>query len=135
MKKEHTIILEYLKSYLEKNPNQRFGQAVFNLGINEFQKTTNPREPNYNLRDIHNDNDEDIISRINNQLDWFDLQEKVNNGKSKISQIEGMTINERLFASDLMEIFDEMKIKNKEYAHFILRSLKVDEESISKILK
>jgi hypothetical protein len=135
MKKEHTIILEYLKSYLEKNPNQRFGQAVFNLGINEFQKTTDPREPNYNLRDIHNDNDEDIISRINNQLDWFDLQEKVNNGKSKINQIEGMTVNERLFASDLMEIFEEMKLKNKEYAHFILRSLKVDEESISKILK
>jgi hypothetical protein len=135
MKKEHTIILEYLKSYLEKNPNQRFGQAVFNLGINEFQKTTNTREPNYNLRDIHNDNDEDIISRINNRLDWFDLQEKVNIGKSKINQIEGMTVNERLFASDLMEIFDEMKLKNKEYAHFILRSLKVDEESISKILK
>lgn len=43
MKKEHQKILELIKSYLEKNPDQRFGQALFNLNINEFQKTVDPK--------------------------------------------------------------------------------------------
>jgi hypothetical protein len=46
-----------------------------------------------------------------------------------------MTINERLHATDLMELFDEMKEMNKEYAQYILKSLKVDRELIEKILK
>ncbi|CAA9199462.1 hypothetical protein FLACOL7796_02740 [Flavobacterium collinsii] len=33
MKKEHRIILDLLEEYLEKNPSQRFGQALFNLGV------------------------------------------------------------------------------------------------------
>lgn len=74
MKKEHQIILDLLEMYLEKNPSQRFGQALFNLGVNEFQETTDQRNPNYNLRDIHNDNDLDIIERIKNQLIWFESQ-------------------------------------------------------------
>ena len=74
MKKEHKIILDLLEMYLEKNPSQRFGQALFNLGINEFQETTDPRNPNYKLRDIHGDNDLDIIERIKNQLIWFESQ-------------------------------------------------------------
>ena len=69
MKKEHQIILDLIKSYLEKNPDQRFGQALFNLAINEFQKTTDPKYPNYNLRDIYNDDDEIIINRIQKQLE------------------------------------------------------------------
>tara|TARA_R110002096_G_C14442934_1_gene710860 strand:+ start:613 stop:789 length:177 start_codon:yes stop_codon:yes gene_type:complete len=56
-------------------------------------------------------------------------------GTSKLVGIEGMTVNERLYASDLMELFDEMKKTNKEYAQYILKSLKVDRESIEKILK
>ena len=68
MKKEHRIILDLLEEYLEKNPSLRFGQALFNLGVNEFQETTDPRNPNYNIRDIHGDNDNDIIKRIENQL-------------------------------------------------------------------
>jgi len=57
MKKEHKLIIEKVEQYLEHHPDQRFGQAIFNLGINEFQKTTDPRNPNYNLRDIYNDSD------------------------------------------------------------------------------
>lgn len=72
MKEEHAIILELLRSYLEKNPDQRFGQAIFNLKINEFKKTTDPKNPNYSLRDINNDTDSDIIARIKNQLIWLD---------------------------------------------------------------
>ncbi len=33
---EHEKILSALKIYLEKNPSQRFTQALFNLKINEF---------------------------------------------------------------------------------------------------
>ncbi len=82
MKKEHQIIIELIKSYLEKNSDQRFGQALFNLRINEFQKTVDPKYPNYNLRDIHNDDDQEIVSRIQKQLDWFNLQKRKNESKS-----------------------------------------------------
>jgi len=135
MKKEHKEIIDLISTYLAYDPELRFGQALFNLKINEFQKSNDPRNPNYNLRDIHNDNDADILKRIKNQLEWFDLQRRVMKGTSKVVGIEGMTVNERLYATDLMELFDEMKKTNKEYAQYILKSLKVDKESIEKILK
>jgi hypothetical protein len=47
MTNEHRIILERLKEYLGQNPSQRFGQAIFNLGINEFKQNEE-----YQLRDI-----------------------------------------------------------------------------------
>jgi hypothetical protein len=74
MKKEHRIILDLLEEYLEKNTSLRFGQELFNLGVNQFQETTDSRNPNYNLRDIHSDHDLDIIERIKNQLIWFESQ-------------------------------------------------------------
>ncbi len=135
MKKEHQLIIEKLNQYLENHPDQRFGQAIFNLGINEFQKTTDPRNPNYNLRDIYNDSDLEIIERIERQLEWFDLQKRVNDGLDKVVGIQGMTVNERLFATDLLDHFDKYKKSNKEYAKYILKTLKVDSESIGKILK
>lgn len=72
MKKEHQIILDLITSYLEQKPDQRFGQALFNLNINEFQKTTDPRNQNYIIRDIHGDNDFDIIERIKTRLNLID---------------------------------------------------------------
>ncbi len=135
MKKEHKTIIELLNNYLENHPDQRFGQAIFNLGINEFEKTSDPHNPSYSIRNINNDNDADILKRVKRQLKWFDLQKKVMDGTSNVIGIEGMTVNERLYATDLMELFDEMKKTNKEYAQFILKSLKVDKESIEKILK
>ncbi|WP_115812459.1 hypothetical protein [Flavobacterium aquicola] len=74
MKEEHKLILNLIQSYLEKNPSQRFGQALFNLGINEFQETIDPRNPNYNIRDIHGDSDLKIVERIKNRLDLFESQ-------------------------------------------------------------
>ncbi|MFH7002649.1 hypothetical protein [Flavobacterium bizetiae] len=74
MKKEHRIILDLLEEYLEKNPSQRFGQALFNLGVNQFQETTDPRNPNYNLRDIYNDADLEIMERIKNRLKLIEAQ-------------------------------------------------------------
>lgn len=76
MKQEHKLILKLLESFLDKNPSQRFGQALFNLNINEFQKTTDPRNPNYNIRDIHGDSDLLIIERIKNRLDLMESYEE-----------------------------------------------------------
>jgi hypothetical protein len=66
-------ILEQIAHYLENNPGQRFGQALFNLGINQFKDT--PGEE-YQLRDIYNDPDTEILHRIENQLEWFESQKK-----------------------------------------------------------
>jgi hypothetical protein len=130
MSEEHKIILEKLKTFLEENPNQRFGQAIFNLGINEFKENEE-----FQLRDIYNDTDSKIINRIEKRLEWFDLQEKVKIGVAKVDKIGGMTVNERLYASDLIELFYQAKENNKDHAEFILKALKVDEESIIQTLK
>lgn len=45
-----------------------------------------------------------------------------------------MTVNKRLFATDLIDEFDKYKASNKSYAEYILKALKIDRESISKIL-
>jgi len=57
--------------------------------------------------------------------------EKVRN----VIGLDGMTVNERLWETGLMEEFDKTKKKNKSRAIQILRILKVDELSIKKILK
>ncbi|MDE0599150.1 MAG: hypothetical protein ACJAZZ_000886 [Dokdonia donghaensis] len=133
MKKEHKLILDLISSYLEKYPDQRFGQAIFNLGVNEFIKNDSSL-PTYNLRDIYNDEDSVIIKRIENQLEWFNLQKKVNEGISNIEGLSSMTVNERLFRTGLLEQFDIFKKSNKNYAKYILESLYVDSESIEDIL-
>ena len=74
MKKEPRIILDLLEEHLEKNPSQRFGQALFNLNVNQFQETTDLRNPNYNLRDIYNDADLEIMERIKNRLGLIEAQ-------------------------------------------------------------
>ena len=135
MKKEHEIIVDLLKEYLENHPDQKFGQALFNLGVNEFKNTTDPRNPNYDIRDIHNDKDNEILKRIERQLEWFELQRKVNNGVSNVVGLQGMTVNERLYATELLDSFDKFKRNNKDYARYILKAIKVDSESIDKILK
>ena len=74
MKIDHWIILDLLEEHLEKNPSQRFGQALFNLNVNQFQETTDLRNPNYNLRDIYNDADLEIMERIKNRLGLIEAQ-------------------------------------------------------------
>lgn len=135
MKPEHNQIIEELKSYLSKNPEQRFGQAIFNLRINEFQETINSNNPSYTLRDIYNDDDVEILKRVKEQASCFELQRKVIDEVSKVKGISGMTVNERLYSTGLMNLIDKYKRSNKNYAEYILKALKVDNESISKILK
>ncbi len=53
---------------------------------------------------------------------------------SGIIGIEGMTVNERLYVSGLMDTFDQAKKNDKDLAKTILKALKVDLKSIEKIV-
>ena len=55
----------------------------------------------------------------------------------KVKKVDGlgsMTVNERLFVTGLMDTFDIAKNKDKEFARMILEAIKVDKQSIDKIL-
>ncbi|WP_374549708.1 hypothetical protein [Flavobacterium sp.] len=75
----HKQILDLIKAYSEKNPNQRFGQILFNLAINQFKNSCNNENE---LRDIYNDSDEQILERINTRMKLFELQAKENINKN-----------------------------------------------------
>jgi hypothetical protein len=58
-------ILKILQEEVEKNGEHlRFGQILFNLGINEFSNRTNPENGNFLLRDIYNDEPSKILDRV-----------------------------------------------------------------------
>ena len=75
----HKQILDLIKAYSEKNPNQRFGQILFNLAIYQFKNSCNNENE---LRDIYNDSDEQILERINTRMKLFELQAKENINKN-----------------------------------------------------
>jgi hypothetical protein len=52
----------------------------------------------------------------------------------RIDGLHGMTVNERLFASGLLDEFDNVKKNDKSRARLILKWLQVDEPSINKIV-
>ena len=54
--------------------------------------------------------------------------------KAKIIDVAGMAVNERLYASGLIDKFDKAKKSNKYLAKLILEALRVDKSSINKIL-
>lgn len=62
-------------------------------------------------------------------------EEEIFQKARQVIGLEGMTVNERLWASGLMSTFDIAKKNNKELAEVILMALKVDCASINKILK
>ena len=72
MREEHQEIIDLISEYLTKHPEQRFEQAIFNLGINEFKNQEHPEKEDYRIRDIHNDSDSLIIRRIKSRLEWFE---------------------------------------------------------------
>jgi len=59
-------IIQLITGYLEANPGIRFGQALFNLNINEFEDQQDPSRKGFLLRDIYNDSDKRILNRIKN---------------------------------------------------------------------
>lgn len=134
LKREHRTILDSIEKALIRDPELRFGQVLFNLGINQFLNPENPAEADYKMRDIHGDKDFEIINRQN---EWFELQQKIMKALEKpgLDGIGGMTVSERLYASGLIDDFDKYKKSNKRFAQFILERLKVDKGSIEKILK
>ena len=62
-------------------------------------------------------------------------EEEIINAINKVQGIGGMTVNERLFLSGLMDEFDRARIHDKEKAKKILELLGVDEFSIQQIVK
>lgn len=56
-------IIKAITEYLQDNPDQRFGQVLFNLNITHFASSP-PELDHYLLRDIYNDSDETILNRI-----------------------------------------------------------------------
>jgi len=61
---EATKIIATIAHYLHNNKNIQFGQALTNLGINEFVDKNFSENANYNLRDIYNDSDTEILKRM-----------------------------------------------------------------------
>jgi|TARA_B110000240_G_C13266973_1_gene354168 hypothetical protein len=55
--------------------------------------------------------------------------------KDNETDLRGMTVNERLYVSGLMDDFDKYLKKDKERVKKILRDLYVDESSINEIIK
>ena len=52
----------------------------------------------------------------------------------KVDGLGGMTVNERLYMTGLMDTFDKAKRQDKELARFILETIRIDKTSIDKIL-
>lgn len=68
-----------------------------------------------------------IYKKLTNEQTYIRIQ--------NIEGLSGMTVNERLYVSGLMDEFDKVKNTNKSRAKEILRWLRVDEPSIEMILK
>lgn len=68
MKTEHKEILKFITAYLERHPQLRFTQAIFNLDINQ-----SPKEPEYQLKGLYRDNysdkDNEVLGRIKARMD------------------------------------------------------------------
>ncbi len=62
-------------------------------------------------------------------------EEEIIKAIEQVSGIEGMTVNERLYATGLMDEFDFAKKRDKTKARRILELLQVDTLSINRILK
>jgi hypothetical protein len=75
--------------------------------------------------------EDDACQHIFNRLRESTILMKIAN----IHGIEGMTVNERLWETELMDEFETARKKEPEHAKRILRLLKVDKPSIEKIVK
>ena len=82
-----------------------------------------------------------VKGKENGNPEWGHFQTLVDGRWFEIGTIDktqsfgGMTVNERLFVSGLIDEFDKCKISDKPRAKQILRSLQVDEPSIEQIVK
>jgi len=64
MKQEHKEIIEIISNYLEKYPDIRFGQALRNLDVTQYNYNTDVAVP----VDNYNDSDKEILKRMKNYV-------------------------------------------------------------------
>jgi len=77
-----------------------------------------------------------IFMRTKNRSKLFSMaEEEIYSKANSVEGLSGMTTNERLWTSELMDLFDYAKIHDREIARIILKAIKVDEISINRILK
>lgn len=74
MTPEHRFILDAIENTLNRDPSLRFGQALFNLDINQFVNSEHPEKGDYHFRDNHGDLDNAIIKRVQKRQDYFERQ-------------------------------------------------------------
>jgi len=94
----------------------------------EFETYYKERGEKHSIRTFTTENEacEFIFRKLRDEQTYNRIQ--------KIVGLSGMTVNERLFASGLMDEIDKAKRINKVRAKEILRWLRVDEPSIQKIV-
>jgi hypothetical protein len=82
-----------------------------------------------------------IKAKENGKPEWGHFEQFINgrwteiSKDDKINSFGGMTGNERLWISGLMDVFDKSLKKDKQNAERILRALQWDEPSLKKILQ
>lgn len=78
MKDTHSKIIQIVSEFLDQNPNQRFGEALFNLNITQFKydlkDIVKPTDVSYQMRDIYNDNDTCMLNRVIESGKIFNLK-------------------------------------------------------------
>lgn len=64
METNNQQILTRLTQHLIDFPHKRFGQALMDIGINEWANKLNPQSDSWKLRDIYNDANFEILKRM-----------------------------------------------------------------------
>ncbi len=95
----------------------------------EYETYYKERDEKHSIRIFNTENEacEYIYKKLIDEQTFFRIQ--------NIVGLSGMTVNERLWESGLMDEFDRAKKKDKMRAKEILRWLRVDEPTIEKIVR
>jgi len=95
----------------------------------EYETYYKERGEKHSIRIFNTENEacEYVYKKLIDEQTFFRIQ--------NIVGLSGMTVNERLWESGLMDEFDRAKKKDKMRAKEILRWLRVDEPSIEKIVR
>jgi hypothetical protein len=95
----------------------------------EYETYFKERGEKHSIRTFYTE--EEVCEYIYKKL----IDEQTYARTQNIEGLLGMTVNERLFESGLMDEFDKVKAVDKNRAKVVLRWLRVDEPSIEQIVK